>query len=58
MIVAEFTHDKHGWRCIKTWFINEKTTIHNKIEVVGNALFMPVKVKPKLGFSKRPHFYI
>ena len=57
IIIAKFTRDKHGWRCHQTWDFNFHTE-HNKIEVAGKALFMRVKIKPKLGFCKRPHLYI
>ena len=57
IIIAEFRRDKHGWRCHKTWDVYQETA-HNKIEVAGKTLFMPVKIKPKLGFCKRPHLYI
>ena len=57
IIIAEFRRDKHGWRCHQTWDFYQETS-HNKIEVAGKTLFMPVKIKPKLGFCKRPHLYI
>ena len=57
IIIAEFTRDKHGWRCHQIWQFYGETS-ENKIEVVGNALYMPVKIVPKLGFCKRPHLYI
>lgn len=56
-MVARFTKDKYGWRCTDVW-----TAVTNRKSVISapaiNVLYVNVSRAPRLGFCRRPHFYL
>jgi hypothetical protein len=56
-MVARFTKDKYGWRCTNVW---KRLTQEMAVDSTAApfAIFVNVSRAPRLGFSKRPHFYL
>jgi hypothetical protein len=55
-MVARFTKDKHGWRCVRVWQnITQDMAVDNLAPI---CIYVNVSRAPRLGFCKRPHFYL
>jgi hypothetical protein len=60
-MVARFTKDKYGWRCIKVWnYIEQNMPVEYFRCVPGRSGVLDLNVSraPRLGFCRRPHTYI